>query len=108
MIPRVVRQKNIVMRFIGPGTKNDCTGDGQQQFARSDQTEELCLNKIRRLLSKHDIKTVHIPVKENIHMVRPTKVKVGLSHWDMLYLTSAIKCMLGRRAKPLSSGARSI
>jgi hypothetical protein len=88
-IPRVVRQKNMVMSPIGPGTKNDCAGDGQQQFTRSDQTEELCLNKIRRLLSKHDIKTIHIPVKKNIHMVRPTNVKVGLSHWDIhvLYLT---------------------
>jgi hypothetical protein len=32
---RAVRQKNVV---IGPGTKNDCTGEGKEQFTRPDQT----------------------------------------------------------------------
>jgi hypothetical protein len=35
-------------------------------------------NKISRLLSKHSIKTIPIPVKKDIHMVRPIKDKLGL------------------------------
>jgi hypothetical protein len=32
----VVREKNIVMGPAGPGTKNDCAGEAQQQFTRTD------------------------------------------------------------------------
>jgi hypothetical protein len=28
--PGVSRQKNVVMGLVGPGTKNDCAGEGQQ------------------------------------------------------------------------------
>lgn len=31
-IPTVMRQKNMVMSTAGPGTKNDCAGEDQQQF----------------------------------------------------------------------------
>lgn len=34
--------------------------------------------KISRLLSEHNIHTVHKPVKKNIHMVRPLNDKIGL------------------------------
>jgi hypothetical protein len=33
-----VRQKNVVMGPAEPGTKDDCVGEGQQQFTRTDQT----------------------------------------------------------------------
>jgi hypothetical protein len=36
MTPRVVRQKNMVMSPVWPRTKNDCAGEGQQQFTRPD------------------------------------------------------------------------
>jgi hypothetical protein len=32
MTPKVVRQKNMVISPMGPGTKNDCAGKSQQQF----------------------------------------------------------------------------
>jgi hypothetical protein len=35
-------------------------------------------NKISRLLSKHNIKIIHMLVKTNIHMVRSVKEKLGL------------------------------
>jgi hypothetical protein len=35
-------------------------------------------NKISRLLAKYNIKTVHIPRKKNIHMLRPVKDDLGL------------------------------
>jgi hypothetical protein len=36
-------------------------------------------NKIRRLLTKYNIKAIHIPVKNNIHILRPIKDKLGLN-----------------------------
>jgi hypothetical protein len=33
MTPRVMRQKNMVVSPAGLGAKNDCVGEGQQQFA---------------------------------------------------------------------------
>jgi hypothetical protein len=46
MIPKVMRQKNMVMIPVGPGTKIDCAGEGQQQFTSTEPnkvevTEEL-------------------------------------------------------------------
>jgi hypothetical protein len=35
-------------------------------------------NKISRVLAKYNIKTIHILVKKNIHMLRPIKDKLGL------------------------------
>jgi hypothetical protein len=35
-------------------------------------------NKISRLLARHNIKTVHIPKKKNIHMLRMVKDDLGL------------------------------
>jgi hypothetical protein len=32
---RVIRQKNVVMGSPGPGTKNDCADEHQQQFTRN-------------------------------------------------------------------------
>jgi hypothetical protein len=40
--------------------------------------QQAVLNKISRLLAKHNIKAIHIPVKKNIHMLRPVKDKLGL------------------------------
>jgi hypothetical protein len=31
--PRSVREQNMVMSSVGLGTKNDCAGEGQQQFS---------------------------------------------------------------------------
>jgi hypothetical protein len=31
---RLVKERNEVMRPTGPGNKNDCAGEGQQQFVR--------------------------------------------------------------------------
>jgi hypothetical protein len=30
-------------------------------------------NKIRRLLAKYDIRTIHVPAKKTCHMLRPVK-----------------------------------
>jgi hypothetical protein len=35
-------------------------------------------NKISRLLNKYNIKTVHIPDKKNMHLLKPAKLKLGL------------------------------
>jgi hypothetical protein len=35
-------------------------------------------NKIRRLLNKYNIKTVHIPAIKDMHLLRPTKDNLGL------------------------------
>jgi hypothetical protein len=35
---KVVRQKNMVMGLTGLGTKNDCAGEGQQQFTQNGKT----------------------------------------------------------------------
>jgi hypothetical protein len=40
--------------------------------------EQVVSNGISRLLAKYNIKEVHIPVKKNIHMLRPVKGKLGL------------------------------
>jgi hypothetical protein len=37
--PRVMRQKNTVIRLTGTGTKNDCAGEGEHHFTRSDQPQ---------------------------------------------------------------------
>jgi hypothetical protein len=34
MVPRVVRQINIVISPVGPKTKDDCTGENQQKFTQ--------------------------------------------------------------------------
>jgi hypothetical protein len=35
-IPAVVKQKNIIRSPAGPGNRNDCAGEDQQQFTRPD------------------------------------------------------------------------
>jgi hypothetical protein len=35
------------------------------------------------LLAKYNIKTIHIPVKKNMHMLRPIKDKLGLKIADI-------------------------
>jgi hypothetical protein len=40
--------------------------------------QQAITNKISRLLAKHNIRTIHIPIKKNIHMLRPVKDDLGL------------------------------
>jgi hypothetical protein len=40
--------------------------------------QQAITNKISRLLAKHNIRTIHIPKKKNIHMLRPVKDDLGL------------------------------
>jgi hypothetical protein len=35
MAPKVVRQKNVAMSPMTPGTKNNCAGEDQQQFPQT-------------------------------------------------------------------------
>jgi hypothetical protein len=37
--PRVVQQKNMIMNPVGLGTKNYCSGEGQQQFTQTNPTQ---------------------------------------------------------------------
>jgi hypothetical protein len=50
--PRVVSKKNMVRSPSGPGTKNDCSDEGQQQFTRPDPTRHVSYNVFSKLLSK--------------------------------------------------------
>jgi hypothetical protein len=49
-------------------------------------------NKISRLLARHNIKTVHIPKKKNIHMLRMVKDDLGLKVLGMYQ----IPCQCGK------------
>jgi hypothetical protein len=40
--------------------------------------QQMVSNKISRLLAKHKIKTIHVPVKKKSHMLRPVKDKLGI------------------------------
>jgi hypothetical protein len=50
--------------------------------------QKAVLNKINRLLAKYNIKTIHIPVKKNTHMLRPKKGKLGLKSQVYTVVTS--------------------
>jgi hypothetical protein len=52
-------------------------------------------NKISRLVAKYNIKTVHIPQKKNIHMLRPVKDDLGLKVPGVY----RIPCECGKRCK---------
>jgi hypothetical protein len=65
--------------------------------------------KISRLLAKHKIKTIHVPAKENIHMLRPIRDKLGLnSQAYTLGSVNVAKSMLDRLAEPSKSDVADI
>lgn len=49
-------------------------------------------NKIRRLLTKYCMRTIHIPMKKSIHMLRPVNNKLGLK-------VTGIYCIPGECSK---------
>jgi hypothetical protein len=40
--------------------------------------QQAITNQISRFLAKYNIKTIHVPRKNNIHMLRPVKGDLGL------------------------------
>jgi hypothetical protein len=60
--------------------------------------QQVVSNRISGLLAKYNIKEVHIPVKKNIHMLRPVKGKLGLK-FTGIYCSSVAGHMLDRIGK---------
>jgi hypothetical protein len=54
--------------------------------------QQVISNRISKLLAKYNIKEVHIPVKKNMHMLRPVKEKLGLK-------VTGIYCVLCKYGK---------
>lgn len=50
-ISRIVRQKNMVVSPPRPGTKNQCVGEGHQQFTEPNRTEPNCAAPPKRRLA---------------------------------------------------------
>jgi hypothetical protein len=54
------------------------TGFKHKKMLAGTVMHQAVLNKIRSLLAKYNIKTIHIPVKKYIHMLTPIKDKLDL------------------------------
>jgi hypothetical protein len=69
--------KNYIRRALHPKQKPQ-TKDEKPVGVALLPYQQTITNKISRLLAKHNIRTIHIPKKKNIHMLRPIKDDLGL------------------------------
>jgi hypothetical protein len=62
------------------------------------------VSNVSWLLTKYHIKTIHIPVKENIHMLRPIKDNVGLKVTSIYCIPSECgKVYVGQMGRSLET-----
>jgi hypothetical protein len=72
--------KNDIRRALHPKQKPQTKDEKPVGVAlRVLPYQQTITNKISRFLAKHNIRTIHIPKKKNIHMLRPVKDDLGLN-----------------------------